>query len=143
MTRRAAYTGTGKRPPQGAATVIGDLARDGWSKAGIARKLGASTELLTAWMESDPKLQAAFDDGREREHHELFNALYRQAIDAKNTTAAIFLLKARHGYKEGAQDDPGNRINITFALPGALPMEKFVGPNTKALDGPAKKKPKA
>ena len=71
------------------------------------------------------ELKAAFDQGRERERHSLHNMLYVQATEKNNSTAAMFLLKARHGYREGDQNETGNRVQITFALPGAMSMEDF------------------
>jgi hypothetical protein len=38
---------------------------------------------------------------------------------------SMFLLKARHGYREGDQTDTANKVSITFALPGAMSMEEF------------------
>ena len=42
-----------------------------------------------------------------------------------NTTSAMFLLKCRHGYREGDQSELANRVSINFQLPGALPLEQF------------------
>jgi hypothetical protein len=78
-------------------------------------------------------LQRAFDEGREKERHALHNMLYRQAMEKGNATAAMFLLKARHGYREGDQNEAGNRVQILFALPGAMTMEEF----TTIGNGPA------
>ena len=109
----AVCTGSQKKPPRNAAAKILDMASRGVSKAGIARGVGASPKLLNAWLDKYPKLQEAFDEGREREHGELFGALYDSAKDG-NVTAAIFLLKTRHGYREGDQGDlvVTNRILI-------------------------------
>jgi hypothetical protein len=38
----------------------------------------------------------------------------------------MFLLKSRHGYREGEQEQQGNRVQITFNLPGAKKPEEFV-----------------
>lgn len=43
--------------------------------------------------------------------------------------AAMFLLKARHGYREGDQGETANRVSITFALPGAMKPEQFTVEN--------------
>jgi hypothetical protein len=47
--------------------------------------------------------------------------------------SAMFLLKARHGYREGDQSEQSNKIQITFNLPGALTAAEY-----KTLDGIAK-----
>jgi hypothetical protein len=42
----------------------------------------------------------------------------------------MFLLKARHGYREGDQRDESNRVSITFNLPGALKADEY-----RVIDG--------
>ena len=86
----------------------------------IARQLREA-----ALAEEDPVLRQAFDRGRETERHTLHNVLYRAATELGNTTAAMFLLKARHGYREGDQGEQANRVQITFTLPGAMQPEQF------------------
>lgn len=92
---------------------------------GVAAGLGTSADTLRRWFGEDPELQEAFERGRERERYALHNVLYRQAIEKGNATAAMFLLKARHGYREGDQPAEGNRVNITFSLPAATPLAEF------------------
>lgn len=74
-------------------------------------------------MEQNPDLKAAYDEGVEAEHQMLVSALKRQ-MD-KSPVPAIFLLKTRHGYREGDQSELGNRVSVTFNLPGAQPLEVF------------------
>lgn len=113
-------------PPDDAAARIEACTADGFSQVGVARALGASTEIFRRWLDDDPTLREAFDRGRERERHALHNMLYRSAMEGGNPTAAMFLLKARHGYREGDQGEQGNRVQITFTLPGALKPDQFV-----------------
>lgn len=47
------------------------------------------------------------------------------AATGGNIVAAMFLLKTRHGYREGDQSDTANKVSITFQMPGALPMDQF------------------
>lgn len=132
--------------PADATEKIQAFAADGFSVVGVAMKLGTSKDLLNKWMEQNPELQAAFDRGRETERQTLHNMLYRQATEKGNSSAAMFLLKARHGYREGEQMDTANRVSITFTLPGALPLEKYieaskplpVGSPAKQLGGTSK-----
>lgn len=63
------------------------------------------------------------DEGREEEHAMLYAALCKH-LD-KSPTPAIFLLKARHGYREGDQTETANRVSINFTLPGAMTVEQF------------------
>jgi hypothetical protein len=114
-----------KLAPAGAAARIEALAADGFSVLGVARALGTSADTFRRWLDEVPALREAFDAGRETERHCLHNMLYRQAMEKGNASAAMFLLKARHGYREGDQNDGGNRVQITFTLPGAMSMDDF------------------
>lgn len=67
------------------------------------------------------------------EHKVLFNALFKQAQNG-NTTAAIFLLKTRHGYREGDQSELANRVSINFQLPGAMPLAQFQKVQARVID---------
>jgi len=111
--------------PENAAVEIEALAADGCSLVGIAKRLGTTTETLNLWFDREPALKQAFDTGREAERWALHNLLFRQAMEHGNATAAMFLLKARHGYREGADADVGNRISINFTLPGAMSLADF------------------
>lgn len=93
------------------------------SKGAIARRLGMDQKTFRALMEQNPEFRAAYDEGVEAEHQMLVNALKRQ-LD-KSPVPAIFLLKTRHGYREGDQSEQGNRVSVTFNLPGAQPLEAF------------------
>lgn len=119
-TQRVALT---NKPPRGAADKIKHWASEAASVKAIARRLGVSLETLNTWMDRYPKLREAMDEGREEEHQMLFQALVKQ-LD-KSPTPAIFLLKARHGYREGDQTETANRVSINFTLPGAMPLEHF------------------
>ena len=114
-----------KLPPEGAAQRIEALAADGFSVLGVARSLGTSADTFRRWLDEVPALREAFEAGREKERRALHNMLYRQAMEEGNSSAAMFLLKARHGYREGDQNEAGNRVQITFALPGAMSMADF------------------
>lgn len=93
------------------------------TRGAIARRLGMDPKTFRVLMEQDPELKAAYDDGREAEHLMLVSALKRQ-LD-KGPVPAIFLLKTRHGYREGDQTEQANRVSVTFNLPGALPLDAF------------------
>lgn len=112
-------------PPANAAEQILALASDGFSVIGVAQRMGVGKDTFGRWLDDDPALKEAFDQGREAERHALHNLLYRQAMEHGNATAAMFLLKARHGYREGDQSEQGNRVNVTIALPGAMTLQQF------------------
>ena len=117
-----------KEVPVDAAKRIAKAATEGASMVGIAAYLGVSIKTLNRWLEEEPELKAALDLGREVEHNVLHSGLV-QAAHKGNIVAAIFLLKARHGYREGDQGDTANRVSITFSLPGALKPEQFTVEN--------------
>jgi hypothetical protein len=113
-----------KQPPENAEAVIRELSAKGHAIIGICHELGTSKETFARWLDEFPELKAAFDQGREKERHTLHAVLYDAAIEG-NCTAAMFLLKARHGYQEGQQIDQTNRVSITFQLPAAMPLDQF------------------
>ena len=115
-----------KHPPANAVEIIRELSATGHSVVGIAQQLKTSPHTLARWMDENPELKAALDQGREKERHTLHNVLYKAATESGNTTAAMFLLKARHGYREGDQGDSANRVTINFQLPGAMPLKDFI-----------------
>lgn len=93
------------------------------SKGAIARRLGMDAKTFRVLMEQNPDLKAAYEEGIEEEHKALVDALKRQ-LD-RSPVPAIFLLKTRHGYREGDQTELGNRVSVTFNLPGAMPLDAF------------------
>ncbi|OLP04938.1 hypothetical protein BLL52_3758 [Rhodoferax antarcticus ANT.BR] len=91
--------------------------------------LGVADSVLSRWLEEYPELHAAFSEGREKERQTLHNALYTAATtqgDKGGLIAAMFLLKARHGYQEGQQEGQANRVSVTFNIPGAQPLDKYM-----------------
>lgn len=125
MTTRKQAGRPAKAVPPDAAEIVKAMAADGFSVVGIAAKLGVSDNLLRRWFDEYPALKEAFDLGREMERQALHNMLYRDAMEKGNATAAMFLLKSRHGYREGADVEQPNRVSITFNLPGAMTMDEF------------------
>lgn len=90
--------------------------------------LGAHVETLNKWLDESPELKEAFEQGRETERATLHNVLYDCAVGGQgkdSLIAAMFLLKARHGYREGEQATEANRVSVTFNIPAALPMDQF------------------
>ena len=115
-------------PPTGAAAKVEKWASEAAGVKAIARRLGASLETFNIWCERHPELRDALDAGREAEHQMLYNALLKHL--EKSPTPAIFLLKARHGYREGEQTESTNKVSITFNLPGAMPVSQFLKQTT-------------
>ncbi len=133
-----------KEPPASACSVCEEMAARGASLVSIAKALGTTDKPFTRWREDYPEIQEALDAGRAKEHDALVGTLLDQAVNHKNTTAAIFLLKARHGYNENAIPDGGGpQVNITFELPGSLDPKTYEAHVLKQAIEPAKGKKKA
>jgi transposase-like protein len=127
-----------KKPPPDTAQCIEQLAAEGRSIIGVAKELGTSKDTLRRWMTDRPELTEAFERGKEQERHELHELIRRDAQNgAKPNINAMFLLKCRHGYREGDQGEQGSRLNIVFNLPGAMSRENFM--KTVTLSEPSKK----
>lgn len=113
-----------KRPPANAAERIRELAKEGHSTVAIARQLGVGRKTLDKWRAEFPELDEAYREGADCERYMLHSLLVAKAR-AGNIVAAMFLLKARHGYREGDQSDQAGRANITINLPGAMSLAQF------------------
>lgn len=118
-----------KAPPPDAEQRIQAAAADGYAMPGIAMKLGVSTDVLKRWMTEFPEFKQAFEFGRETERSTLHNVLYLAATKGTGKDAliaAMFLLKARHGYREGEPvGEQNSRVQIEIKLPGALPAAAY------------------
>lgn len=112
------------KPPRGTAAKLKQWAADGTPQKVMARRLGVGVARLKQWMEEDERLQAAYDEGVEEEHQVLLASL--RSHMANSPTPAIFLLKTRHGYREGDQTGQANKVQVTFNLPGAAPKEEWI-----------------
>ena len=119
-----------KEPPADAALHIRAFAADGVSIVGVAERFGIDRKTFERWLADFPELREAFDRGREKERHTLHNRLFRIAMESDDekaaSIAAMFLLKARHSYREGDPLEQANRVSVTFNLPGALSREDFM-----------------
>jgi len=112
-------------PPKAAAKMVKDLTSRGCSEVTIAKALGVSRHIWEGWRDDYPEIQAAWEEGRGIEHDKLFNVLFEAATKKKNIVAAMFLLKARHGYKENADFTIQNKVAVTFEVPGAMPANVY------------------
>lgn len=98
------------------------LARAGLETATIAASLGIADTTLRDMMKRDPSVEQAYAEGRAGLSDELTHILLAQAR-AGQVVAAIFLAKARCGWREG--DPPESRPNVTINLPAAASPEDY------------------
>ena len=134
-----------KEPPANALEVIKNAAAKGASRRGVAIALQVHDTVVQRWLEEYPELREAFEQGREVERADLHRVLYDCAISGQgkdSLIAAMFLLKARHGYIEGDKATESNRVSINFQIPGAMPLSQFQvienEPNNRAEPLPTK-----
>lgn len=120
------------KPPRGAVEKVRQWAADSVPQKVMARRLGVGVATFKRWMEEDERLEAAYDEGVEEEHQVLIASL--RSHMASSPTPAIFLLKTRHGYREGDQTGQANRVQITFSLPGAATPEQWA--QARVIDAP-------
>jgi DNA-binding CsgD family transcriptional regulator len=92
---------------------------DHYPRSEIARALGISVKTLKRLLDSDPALTDAADAAKDQEEAELRDALMGMARQGSEI-AALFLLKARHGYRD--RDDKAIKpagIGGVLVLPAA------------------------
>lgn len=100
-----------KHPPQGAATDIERLASEGFSAVGIAKHFNVSRDTFKRWCDEIPSILEAYEVGREKERQMLHGLIVQAAQNNKPANAnAMFLLKARHGYREN--DSPNSKVDV-------------------------------
>jgi hypothetical protein len=112
--------------------MVEELAARGCSVQTIARALGIGKDTFKAMRERDPSVQDALEQGRAVEHDALVSNL-RQAADTGNIVANIFLLKARHGYREGEALD----VNVSVDTGGVLVVPQRQSVEEFLRDNPA------
>ncbi len=108
--------------PAGVA-LVRKLAAESYPLRSIARVLGIGLGTFQRLMDRQEEVRAALEEGRAEEERALVADL-RTASTKGNIVAAIFLLKARHGYREG--DALDQRPNVIINLPDAATPEAYL-----------------
>ena len=114
---------------------IEKLTGDGVSLINIAAYLSMNARTLRDIRKRQPEVDEAISRGLAKEEHLVVSALRRRALDDSRkdcTTAAIFLLKARHGYEIGRQKVPEHLTIVnndnrsqTIQLPSPLQSKEY------------------
>lgn len=89
----------------------------------VAKALGISGETLRQCRKRQPEVDEAWESGIARLADEITHLLLKHARKG-NVVAAIFLAKARLGWREG--DAPEARANIVINLPDAATPEAYM-----------------
>lgn len=99
---------------------------DGYPKAAIARALSINVKTLDRLMLDDADLLAQVEAQRAFEETELRDILMELARKG-DTVAAIFLAKARHGWRD--RDDAKLNVDTggggVLVVPGKMPLEQW------------------
>ncbi len=103
--------------------LVERMSASGRDIASVAAALGISCEAFRALRRRDPEAQEALDRGRAALGDELTDILLEHARKGI-TVAAIFLAKARCGWREG--DAPEARPNITIQLPDSRSEDDYL-----------------
>jgi hypothetical protein len=107
--------------------AIEELAANGHPDIDIARRLGMTMPTFRRCRREQEEVQTALDYGRGRLEADLTNILLSKARGSgrESVIAAIFLAKARCGWREG--EAPADaRPNITINLPDAQNAQDYL-----------------
>lgn len=147
-----------KTLPENGLRVIAELASNGVQETVLASALGMDLKTWRRIRHEDPVAKAAWEEARLREEDRLVGALFRQALgtpaeydDAGNVIraeqppyapASMFLLKARHGYRDlGPTDGGSDRPTININIPAPLAPEQYAKLIEVTPSRPAEREP--
>lgn len=108
--------------------IIEELSARGCHLTTIARALRMSKDALQACRARQPEVEEAYQRGLATEHDALVSNL-RTAANEGNVVANLFLLKARHGYREGVPLEINTTVNMggVLVVPAELTVEEYLG----------------
>lgn len=124
--------------------LVEELAGRGVHVATIARALGMSKDAFRSCRDRQPEVDDAYHAGLAREHDALVGNL-RTAADEGNIVANIFLLKARHQYREGEALEANLNVSLNtggvLVVPNKMTMEEFLEERRRAGELPVGPRP--
>ncbi len=109
--------------------VLEELGSEGRTRKGVAAELGMVWADFQREIKRDKVAALRLERGEAAHEKRLLDRLH-QALEVKNQSAitpAIFLLKSRHRWNDRPPPEPAQQstTNVTIALPGALPLERY------------------
>ena len=107
--------------------IIEELSARGCHLTTIARALRMSKDALQACRARQPEVEEAYQRGLATEHDALVSNL-RTAANEGNVVANLFLLKARHGYREGVPLEINTTVNMggVLVVPAEMTVEEYL-----------------
>ena len=116
-----------KNLPANALDVIRQAAANGVNEVGIAQALGVDFRTWQRIRDEDPETKAVYQEARKAEEGKLVGVLFDKAVNKQDSVAAIFLLKARHGYRDQGPSDAGDttRPTININIPAPLAPDQY------------------
>ena len=113
--------------PANALEVIREAASNGVKEHDLARALGLSFTTWKRIRDHDPEARRVWEEAKSIEEGKLVGVLFDKAVNKQDTVAAIFLLKARHGYRDQGPTDGGSegRPVVNINIPGPLSSDQF------------------
>lgn len=111
-----------KTLPKNGLEIIRDCASRGVSETDLAKALGMDHKTWRRLRDENPETKAAWEEAKAIERDQLVGVLFEAATKDNNISAAMFLLKARHGYRDhgATEGDDQGRVSITFNLPAPM-----------------------
>ncbi len=113
--------------------IIEELSARGCHLTTIAKALRMSVDAFKACRARQPEVEEAYQRGWGTEHDALVSNL-RAAADTGNVVADIFLLKARHAYREGEPLEVNVSVNAggVLVVPADMTVEEYLARKAEA-----------
>jgi hypothetical protein len=107
--------------------IIEELSARGCHVTTIAKALRMGKDAFAACRARQPEVEEAYQRGLAVEHDALTSNL-RRAADEGNVVANLFLLKARHGYREGVPMEVNLSVNTggVLVVPAEMTVEEYI-----------------
>jgi hypothetical protein len=83
-----------------------------------------SREVFYRWLKENPELAEAREASLGVEEKDLVDMLWKNA-ESGNVAAQIFLLKARHHYRDNSPVADQTAVQVNITLPGASKLDEY------------------